>query len=306
MKYLQDILKSLPPIASPSQIPIPNELSLPIEHLKVADGFACTMEGCRYCAATVKSIQKHSRQCHPHHSGVRPVKMQSFFDATQSPYFEVSELSPHHLLLPPDISKQIAAYQAHFAKLQSATEEASHFVEGDLRATEETPWLRCTGFTKHLHGLQCNTLRVRSRIPYANQLQECPPRLLLHQCLESIFNDVCSCTARVDPGVLAWLASDDTSTPAHRPFSQVQEKSTWKRYTKWWFELIFYLYSVWEDIRKSDCPTLLAEKFQHCFDQDRWDSMNDLFRYCTDACDIDQQEMQSKLLSFLLMILKQE
>ena len=61
-KNLQTVINNSTFLADSTKIPSPNQLCLPIEGIKVQNGFACNL--CDYCGTAVQTIQNHFSVIH--------------------------------------------------------------------------------------------------------------------------------------------------------------------------------------------------------------------------------------------------
>lgn len=255
------------PLSTLDTVKQPKDIIPPISMLHIYPGFSCILPGCGYCAQSRNRIYIHSRHHHPHLMGCREAAIQRFFDTTKSPYFEVSQSTPpltSMIPLPIETMEYLDSVSAANKQAEMEADDALHTVSEGLGGKQQSAWLNHTGFTKHLAGIDARMLINQTLIPNDYQLKELPVESAIIKHLTSIFDRIHGATAGVPPGILELLSCDDVNNSGRKPFSQVQEITTWKRYTSYWSRLFIYLFAVYTLMKNGRCEQTHRKVFSRC------------------------------------------
>jgi hypothetical protein len=248
---LGSMLEQLEPI-NPFLIQLPVNSIPAIPHIAIQQGFLCTASGCSFVVQSAKWMKTHCRERHNDTRLQQACLVQRLFSSTKSRYFVVKKV--YSLPVPVEPSEE--QLLSFVDDLVSQHDQQDQFVEntnkvttGNLEEMDQSPWLKKTGWTKHLAGLDRSVIVKRILLP--------PPRMekdhhhfMLFSCFYRVFDRLRQLPSQIHPTFLDWTESPDPSRPADRPFSAVQNDSTWTRYTRWWKKLLVYLHDL-ESLQQS-------------------------------------------------------
>jgi hypothetical protein len=309
-QYLQHLPSSRfnTPLHDINTIEHPKGIVKSIVHLRIHPGYTCLVPDCLYCVRTSKGIYLHSRQHHPSTMGHRAASLQRFFESKNSPYFEV--LNP--ISLPPTIPSMSTDDRQQFqafleANRQAEVEDEAAFFKShdDSSGKIETPWLKTTGFSSYLTGIDRRMLIGCTIIPHQHQLKELPVEAGIVKHLTVIFDRIQLATTKIPVDVLEWLNGDSASIPGSIPFSLVQQKKSWNRYVRYWIRLFIYLFSIFTSLQAGICCEVLEEKIQACTTEEIWSELEQIFKSLENPSLQTEEDLQALMEKCMLLFLQQ-
>jgi hypothetical protein len=163
------LLGQLNPI-DPAFIQMPVNPIPAIAHLPIHAGFICTVQGCCFVIQSAKWMKTHCREKHNDTRLQQASLVQTLFTSTKSQYFPVIRVYPtdntaseEELQLLVDNLVDLNTIQDQLAL------NASHTGKDNLGNTDQSSWLKRTGWTKYLAGLDRALLVKRVELPTSKQ-----------------------------------------------------------------------------------------------------------------------------------------
>jgi hypothetical protein len=231
------------------QIVPPTVEDPPISELILYDGWKC--DDCHYLCSSERMIKEHCREKHgwrktdgqPWHSA----KVQTFFQACQKRFFEVSSRLPSSS--EPQQQQTETGFDTLVTQLLEEGErldkkedgQATNIEEGQL-PVDNTPWMRKTRWARKFAGYDLCKIASLGQQPSRNDRS-------LKLASDSVGRVLARCKAGIaqwsdeeEDGdlVLSWLNSPQRDTFNPQPFSIFYAASTHEKYTSYWKRFVCY------------------------------------------------------------------
>ena len=310
----------------------PPDTSEPIAALAAprTNGLRCMFEvkeksTCPYVCNSMQQIQEHSWKVHGWKStntGGRPKKystkaiqevpwrsgvlcQQFFAQGHKSGYFEVGRNTR--------TDRTSVQPQSQWEKLEKAidkgmsrVEEAQHRkIEAIDESREPNPWLRRTGWARHLGGFDREKLRELVR---PVDKEEEPELELIHQAFDRLIRAAqeVAVTEVVGQAALFEANRKEHDKKASKPFNSRMDKTTFKQYTGCWKQLLSYI-SRADDLEEDERPSFKLTSSQ----QLRFDGLIDITNQVvalqekgqSEEQETAEKEVESQVLQFCIALL---
>ena len=287
-------------LAAPRAVKKPPASTDPIAGLKIHPAFLCILDDCDqgpgHLSLHISKVQWHRGRCHRvHHqgaeAGIRRVYAQTFFTEKRFlQYFAVGQKQKGAQLVgqPTSASGPVdggpigwALAGASFEASQKAWTDGFDDIPEPQHASQETPWMKRTGFAVHLRGYSKASLlrataspgRVAATCPESSgeqsensgadsgpsMLQE-PGSMARLSVMLSRVGEACNTLlekahraasqsgpdARLSTGHAMVLNTLEANRMQSEPFRQLQEHSTLRRYSNNWARFLAYIWRLYQ------------------------------------------------------------
>lgn len=276
------------------KFPFPADTSEPIAALDApnTDYLRCTFEieggsMCPHVCKTVKKVQEHNRKEHGWKStnkGGRPKKdapkvspevpwrggvlCQRFFkQGPKSGFFEVGR---GRMSREADAQSQGSQWMKVEGMIDTGMERVEDLLRRKIQATdgskEPNPWLRRTGWARHLGGLDREELRAL--VAPLEQEGEAELRVI-HRAFQLLIREAQknAVTDVVGQAALFEAHRKEAGTKAKKPFNSRMDKTTFREYTRCWNQLLSYIVRA-DDLEEEKRPKFsMTSQQEAAFDE---------------------------------------
>jgi len=307
---LGSLLEKLEPI-DPSLIQLPVDSIPAIPNIAIHQGFICTASGCSFIVQSAKWMKTHCRERHNDTRLQQACLVQTLFSSTKSRYFVVKKVYPVSDPVEPS-EEQLLSFVDELVsehdQLDQLVENTNKVTTENLGEMDQSPWLKKTGWTKHLAGMDRSVLVRRIYLPPPRKEHE--HRLaMLFSSFDRVFNRLRQLPSQIHPTYLDWTESPDPSRPSERPFTAVQNDTTWTRYTRWWKKLLVYIHdldSLQQSMTDLNSEEVLLKKLTTVCCSGEVQEAISSWRYSLYLKDdIDMEIMDSKMMELMIAIIQQ-
>ncbi|KAL0630469.1 hypothetical protein Q9L58_010684, partial [Maublancomyces gigas] len=223
--------------------PSPDSPEVPHLHLN-RNGFRCNL--CSFACGKISTIQRHVGKSHKDSDLAAAQRwsgaaVQTFFCTPGVHYFVVTPNEPLVRGTGNNIDLD-SLLHAHTLLLQRAPNELSemdHILHLGPGADQLSPWLKETGWHKHLEGLDLETVasvvcRVKKDGTGFEKRVVTSMRRIFARCSMDILNEASYYVVRL-------ANSTEAGRPSSSPFKLTQNTASHKRYLKYWIEFVKYI-----------------------------------------------------------------
>jgi hypothetical protein len=285
-----------------------------VEGLRVIDGFECS--GCEFASPSKNVIKEHCRRCgrigSRDNSGSRyraVTGLQSlwrvhpvYFRSNQNDTAEnTAENTADNMT-----NSILDNLEERYNTAQSAYQTRYSSITTPPHISESTPWLRSTGFSKHLHGFELGVISKSYRLPKDQEDEPSLARIMagakallrgLHETLKPMGDGDTPNLSVLHRRILNTFRRVETN---QYPIKPLQNDTSLDQYIQTWQELLCYFYRVYveEEHLRKDLFEPTTDQIE-CFGA-LWEYSN------TNGDDVIEEEpFQELLLNWSLSFIRQ-
>jgi hypothetical protein len=307
---LERLLEQLEPI-DPSLIQLPVDSIPAIPYIAIHQGFICTATGCSFVVQSAKWMKTHCRERHNDTRLQQACLVQTLFASTKSRYFAVKKVYPPADPVEPS-EEQLLSFVDELVSQHNHLDQwvgnTNKVTSENLGEMDQSPWLKKTGWTKHLAGLDRSVLVKRIYLPPLRMEKE-HHLAMLFASFDRVFHRLRQLPSQIHPTFLDWIESPDPSRPADRPFTAVQNDTTWTRYTRWWKKLLIYIHdleSLQQSMKDLNCEEVLLNKLTTvCCSGEVQEALSSWRYSLHQKDDLDLELIDSKMMELMMAVIQQ-